>query len=1634
MTVTDGEVVLQQRRLSNQNWIGELEAAQLAGRGVALLFGAGVSVPSGVPIISELQRGYFAELLARGALPLLPRVGDAPRRYGFDFPAGTAWPDKKAEAAGGVIRWHPQLDGWPRPRALDAEGMPARQAFTDTHPLKRDKPLPSEAFPTGVKERVGLPNMLRRHLLEAHAAAGSWQALLQWVARLPAPISGADPALPGELTDLQTSAVDAIFQTIALDARPGLEFKMLSSLADVLRIRTALTTNFDPLYERAFADDDRQLSIFDVPQEAGLPSAESVLGRRQALVKMHGGLYGLRADHSLYDEPSLDDRRNFTAYVYGTPIPPPQWERVLACAGSEPLRSPQDLLVLGVSGSDPRINRMIHVAMEVLGDAKLFWVAFSEADRLKAAEEFSSLGDRLRVTRASSTGLLLLQLYYRIAKSLPPRGVEFPTVWHLPSPPRPLALFAEGSSRRLENEELVKKIETGLRRVRSSHDPLAGPPRKGQRMIHLHASRHRSEKHLSPDLPVSLDMHSAAALVFRRLGDPPKPGKEGHNPDAPVEWAQTVWLELGETLDSQDAVERLIAAIYKKRARPDLEWSVSSRLDEPGAWREAVLEALEAPVLTDGGGLKRILSDDPWVLFVDAAGLPDVNLDQNPTGPLHRKPESGKYAEFFDFLHTLSNPREKAPRCVNGPVVVLLTRDTEVAGSARPFDHGGVQLLPRVETIREEKRRAKETKTQRRAFISKCRVRIDVSSLKAAPRTLSQIFDRHLKGEGNAYLLGGLIGGGEAPLEVLWKSLYAISEMRIARYPASLTLWPVFGSLIVEQGDASRDEGRERENVVTRMLDQLVALGWLRRKPAGLVWMHTDVKRYIRHFMAKDAENRVGTNEPQHGAWLRDPEHPFPASVHQALADWYAKLMVSSGDPQALFESMHHRLESAARALEAQGLPLQRTPEEEAKSDFGVLKARLKRLHKATLGGTVKEGADDRLRAVSQLTEAEMTLRLGRSVLLSRGDTPGTCRRLSAFLHEDWVPFAEFLAGSLGLHRGKQSLTEEEAAKVILANRYASDLIFHLGELRREVVFAALRLAQEVADPSRMQRRAKQWACKLNDPSNPSAFCLFPPEKGKTTTGQFNHPFARKVFDRVWAAGRSHLGRRDPLGVESLFAAHEAACSQGFTGPRRLTSARKSLGVVLRKLTYERTEMLGAPAPHLHAWWHPEDASLPGCRALANLFGLGKVGLSSKRVHQRLSRLDGHAIAEARRFGGRVGWHLSRSRRELELFVRVLRRLMEVHTDLAELAHARRRYLQNEPGEHGFEAWRDHLTVASLAYHAASEAARFIHRSQRSHYVKEQVRLRTLYAKVLAALHEAAESKRRFNEASAFNTHQSTPAQQNHAFALSISRAQACTIRCRLSSDVADHPMITLRKDLLGSVGVAWSDVNRQSTRDLALDRGDRQRNLALLSDARQWLAEAERLGGGGRKNVHWHAQLLLCRVRIHAYRSLCLFGAEPPLLLHFTRSRTIGDSPGAPTAIAAAGQLRTTLRHDLLLPAQALRCLCTIALVLEAQWETGEGEIAVGLRPRLRDQCLQCLDTIDALAIDLHKRVDLWKQEDGRLGPVDPEVLNFAERTADSVAPLGRPGMDRNGDAQAPWARFRGRVIRGFVDVPTGL
>lgn len=377
-----------------------------AGYGIVPIIGAGLSAPSGTPLVWDL-RPYLHHCI---------------------------WLALGCDALG-KRPWNPRTDQWP--------------PFTDGQRHVETELWEQIRYRLGEKQRT--EQWTEAAIFqEALGAMAEWRTALLFLSRVvcePYRSRGRRLFLLA-LDAPNQDVIDGCLRHTMRGRSPTLGHRMLATLATSLRLNVMLTTNFDDLLEQAFEAARNPLEVSDVHLGDDLPPYSAVAGRR-ALVKMHGNLYSLRVDYTLDALPTATDRRRFLEYICSTTL---SFDHHIPRSASEYERPRNHLLVIGVSASERRTRDFISYVWEHLEPSfKVYWVCHSERS-VKTVEEFvndfreshakddrSRLSDwpGIHVVHYPQTGLLLLQLYQTLRHGIPSTGIIFPSASRLSIPPLP---------------------------------------------------------------------------------------------------------------------------------------------------------------------------------------------------------------------------------------------------------------------------------------------------------------------------------------------------------------------------------------------------------------------------------------------------------------------------------------------------------------------------------------------------------------------------------------------------------------------------------------------------------------------------------------------------------------------------------------------------------------------------------------------------------------------------------------------------------------------------------------------------------------------------------------------------------------------------------------------------------------------------------------------------------------------------------------------------------------------------------------------------------------------------------------------------------------------------------------------
>ena len=794
---------------NNDHFITAIRDAHLAGFGFTPLIGAGISAPSGVPLVQELA-GYLRFCIAVG---LGLDKSSAVRDYFFGTPEALRF-----------RKWNPRTDAWP-----DFSEVAERPTEWQTLLFR----LISNA--EQVHGKLPRPAEIYR---EAYGAMAEWRSSLQFLSRLShASDEANDSPFRPVLLSPQSSVVDSFFRDVVSDKSPTLAHEMIALLSQSMRIKTILTTNFDDLLEKAYTKIGDPLAVYNVQLNSTIPSYHLTAGRR-AIVKLHGGKLGLRADFSLDDVPTDNDARNFLSFLLAKQPTDSDWEST----GVNAIQSPVNhLLVMGFSGSDRRIRVLIKESCKRLDLDKfrIFWIAFSETDEENAINlakeidlERSNSAERspeeprdpnrpipewFVIIRHYSPGLLLLEVYQHVSLGLPPRGVVFPATSKLRVPceyenDRSAGRNAENS---IARDSLIRQLEFA----------------HGNTSEDFNGEDHHRLVILSESTSAGQAVNVASS-AFRSL----------------TEWGnRCVWLEMDEIESANDLFEHLIEAVSNQVGA--YEWTPILQGSSETLRRQEISRLLEHRRLT---------------IFLnarDGAGT-SARPETLPEGWLSSTNQLAAESEGSDQTNAMSSFCSLLEELVLGDVTRL-----------------AVVLIATEGTV-----------------VNEVRSRIPAKFIAVPPSSDQESVMSDWWSIAEEWLLSAEDPSVHDSQKL--RFLAALCFANRTRYASSLWTWAHHGSDIdagmSDKAGCHADRVKQTED----WLQELESLQIIRRKPGGFIWMHVPIREEIRlrllesELLAPRLCGEIHHGLAECGTRLflssRDPLAAFEVSFHRLqAAGWY---------------------------------------------------------------------------------------------------------------------------------------------------------------------------------------------------------------------------------------------------------------------------------------------------------------------------------------------------------------------------------------------------------------------------------------------------------------------------------------------------------------------------------------------------------------------------------------------------------------------------------------------------------------------------------------------------------------------------------------------------------------------------
>ncbi len=609
---------------SSQEFIGRIREALDHGYGFVPFIGAGMSAPSGTPLVTELHH-YLHACIAMAL--------------------GVGEPGKRP--------WNPRTDHWPP--------FTIRNQFTRDDWLRQ---ISNEH--TRRREQPWSPETLI--FQQAVGDLAEWRGALVFLSRIVREIKGIEGEVEyGLALDApDAEVIDSGIRRAISGRQPTLGHRMLATLATHLRLDIILTTNFDDLLESAFREMRNPLSVFEVHMASSLPPW-SALEEKRSLIKMHGNLYSLRVDYTLDALPVESDRWRFLEYL----LLPRERLRLaeglpsgsLTSRRTEPGRQPpvrqpltserfehgNHLLVMGVAASERRTRAFIeHACRHLKKGFQVFWLCYTPRDLVevkKFAQESALEPETFQILRHPDYGLLFTELYQTIRRGIPTSGIIYPFASRLSMPPMPRVVSPGGSDvpreRSRAGEEYSKAVKERLDRIQD----------RGYQYHKLIVATSAVQEKGRPvegggaTASANTGITTACARVFEQIR---------------VEQV-AIWLDMNDVWSTDDLFEQLLDAV-NYRAGQSSPLPVHVR-------KHPQVQAEEIIGLVKDANRK-------WVFFLNARETPGTNLiderqpDQKELPPndwlddltseggrLRSDDESNNCPRFLQFIAALCGPR-----------------------------------------------------------------------------------------------------------------------------------------------------------------------------------------------------------------------------------------------------------------------------------------------------------------------------------------------------------------------------------------------------------------------------------------------------------------------------------------------------------------------------------------------------------------------------------------------------------------------------------------------------------------------------------------------------------------------------------------------------------------------------------------------------------------------------------------------------------------------------------------------------------------------------------------------------------------------------------------------------------------
>jgi hypothetical protein len=751
-------------------------------------------------------------------------------------------------------------------------------------------------------------------------ALSDWRETLEFLSKLTVTEQGLS------LDEPNPSIIDDFNTTITRDKRASLGHKVLAHLSEPLRIATLLTTNFDTLTEDAYHALSIPLTVLPVSARGELPNPRTA-GSCDSLIKLHGESHDTRADLSLDDEPSEEDKATFLAYMQrGTGHLLHQKQSV----NTLPNRTSR-LLVVGYSGNDHRCVQMIKYWLEHSDDQpRAYWVCFSESDQEKVDRLFrsASFDGQIKTVLTSRPDLLLYDLYQKLQLSLPPGGLTYEFTHVLPPDRAELydhdetkvaEVLAE-SKKSASHAGLIAKHSKRLMRdaiVRGCFESIlmavdsTGNPSSESTLINkVHwQPYYRIDENLS-DAAKRIEIANREVVhspnVISCSGGVVRASAIATNKLAHKHNNKVFWIELQDYLDTDSLLRDFLRTLalrcghFQSMHVTLHPISAGFALSDVDSYIENFLSRLVSHI-------RAVLDEyrvDPKsvVVFLTgrdsygiAAGLVTLAWSSEEFRRLHVLIEALARVGIPTVYFPCSNERAKRKLNLIQSAVVNKCIRSEYYGLAEgigpmdtlwPSDHLAEKLLN------------KGTSRNAESIANELSVFGEILT-----NALNEFYD--ISQTGNGSLSFSLKPYLPADLIRKLEFIYSLTLFRHSRHANAISAEGAFPCPYRFQNKAV-DNDFVRSIQVNKWLGELCKARLFFTKPGGAYWMHRDIREAMQSILERTDLTQLSAPVRKNACF-----RATRARKHFWIGDWYQKAFLSSGHITPVIESIYHLLSSA---------------------------------------------------------------------------------------------------------------------------------------------------------------------------------------------------------------------------------------------------------------------------------------------------------------------------------------------------------------------------------------------------------------------------------------------------------------------------------------------------------------------------------------------------------------------------------------------------------------------------------------------------------------------------------------------------------------------------------------------------